>query len=84
MQCRFSSLRTDIHWRSAGWRDGPQFNADARLVEVEANAEEDADVVILQFSIFIIDDEIIRGPKVAAFQSKSDVIAEEVLQATTD
>jgi len=49
-----------------GWRDGPSFSAGYLLVEVDANAVENADFVILYFAVFIIDEDIIRSKKVAA------------------
>jgi len=70
--------------RGPPWMTGWAAVQCGLLVEVEANAEEDADVVILHFSIFSIDEEIIRGKKVAAVHGESDVVADEVLHAAAD
>jgi len=48
------------------------------LVEVEANAEEDTERVILQFSVIIIDEDIIRGNKVAAVHGNFDSVGNKL------
>lgn len=62
-------------------RDGLRFHAEYRSVEVVANAEEDAEFVILHFIFLTIEEDVIGGNEVAAVHGKGNVVANEVLHA---
>jgi hypothetical protein len=53
--------------------------AGERSVEEITNAEEDAELILIQFAVFRVDEDVIRSQQVIAAHGQGDVVAEEIL-----